>query len=192
MFAALVLLAIGWQVAAIQYGFIPRDFLANGWSDDPIRAWLSPIASVFIPRDLLSAVFDLVLLLITGRFVEKALGPVGLGVVALAGTYASAAGRLLLTPGSLVPGAGLDPIFFAMIGCYFMLYGLPRSLPIGVGQARPVRIAMLAGIWFGIQLVFSLVGQNFELSVSYVEPIFALIAGMALARPLLKWQYRRA
>lgn len=193
VFAAILLLALGgWQSVAMRFGFLPVDFLNGAWSDDPLRSWLSPFASIFIPRDILSLVFDLVFVLIAGRFVEKALGPVGLGVLVLAGAYGSAAGRLLLTPGSPIPGAALDPVMFAIIGAYFMLYGLPRAFPIGAGQTRPVQIAMLAGIWFGIQLVFSLIGGQFEFSVTYVEPLCGLVAGVALARPLLRWNYRRA
>ena len=51
---------------------------------------------------------------------------------------------------------------------------------------------MLAGIWFAIQAVFMVISQSFEMSVTFVEPIGALVAGMLLAQPLLKWQYRRA
>lgn len=193
VFAAILLLALGgWQSVAMRYGFLPVDFLNGAWSDDSLRSWLSPLASIFIPRDILSLVFDLVFLLIAGRFVEKALGLVGLGISVLGGSYFSAAGRLLLTPGSAIPGAGLDPAMFAVIGAYFMLYGLPRAFPIGAGQTRPVQIAMLAGVWFGIQLVFSLIGGNFEFSVTFVEPLFGLLAGVLLARPLLRWNYRRA
>ena len=66
------------------------------------------------------------------------------------------------------------------------------ALPIGAGQSRAVRIAMLAGIWFAIQAVFALIMQSFELSVTFVEPIGALLAGTLLAQPLLRWRYRRA
>lgn len=193
VFAGVMIMAvIGADMAAIRFGFIPQDFLGGGWDGDPLRAWLSPLASAFIPRDVLSAVFNLVLLLITGRFVEKALRPAGLIVLILAGIYGSALARLILTPGSVMPGAGLDPAVFALIGAYFMLYGLPAALPIGAGQSRAVRIAMLAGIWFAIQAVFALIMQSFELSVTFVEPIGALLAGTLLAQPLLRWQYRRA
>ena len=109
-----------------------------------------------------------------------------------AGAYAGALARLILTPGSPVPSAGLDPAVFAAIGAYFMLYGVPAAIPVGHGQSRPVQIAMLAGVWFGIQLVFALVARNFEMSVTFVEPIGGLVAGVLLARPLLRWQYRRA
>ena len=193
VFAGVMIMAvIGADMAAIRFGFIPADFLGGGWDGDPLRAWLSPLASAGIPRDILSAAFNLVLLLITGRFVEKALRPAGFAIVALGGIYGSAVARLIMTPGSLMPGAGLDPVVFAMIGAYFMLYGLPAALPIGAGRSRVVRIAMLAGIWFAIQAIFALVTQSYELSVTFVEPIGALIAGVALARPLLRWQYRRA
>ena len=176
----------------MQYGFIPFEFLEHGWNNDPLRAWLSPIASALIPRDILSFVFDLVFLLIAGRFVEKALRPIGLGIVLLAGVYVSAAARMLLTPGSVIAGAGMDAALFAVIGAYFMLYGMPAAIPIGRGQSRMVQIAMLAGVWFGIQLVFSLISGNIELSVTFVEPLGGLLAGVLLARPLLRWQFRRA
>ncbi len=176
----------------MMFGFIPRDFVASGWRDDPVRSWLSPLASAFLARDFVSATFNLIFLLIAGRYVEKALRPVGLGILLLAGAYAGALARLVLTPGSLLPSAGLEPAVFAVIGAYFMLYGVPGAIPIGHGKSRWVQIAMLAGVWLGIQLVFSLIAQSFELSVSIIEPLGGLAAGVALARPLLKWQYRRA
>jgi hypothetical protein len=40
--------------------------------------------------------------------------------------------------------------------------------------------------------VFALVAQNFEMSVTFVEPLGGLLAGVLLARPLLRWQFRRA
>jgi membrane associated rhomboid family serine protease len=193
VFAALFLAAaVGLDLAAIGFGFIPAEFVGGGWSNDPLRSWLSPLMSAFIPRDVLSVVFDLVFLLIAGRFVEKAIRPAGLAIVLIAGIYLGAALRLILTPASAIPSAGLDPAMFAVIGAYFMLYGLPAALPVGRGQTRQVQIAMLAGIWFGIQAVFALVAQNFEMSITFVEPLGGLLAGVLLARPLLRWQFRRA
>ncbi|MGH6617782.1 rhomboid family intramembrane serine protease [Sphingomonas sp.] len=183
---------VGLAEASITYGFIPQNFVTGGWRDDPVRSWLSPLASAFLARDFLSATFNLIFLLIAGRYVEKALRPVGLGILFVAGAYAGALARLVLTPGSMMPSAGLDPAVFAIIGAYFMLYGVPRAIPIGHGQSRGVQIAMLAGVWLGIQVVFSLLARSFELSVTIIEPLGGLAAGVALARPLLKWQYRRA
>ncbi|MES2055757.1 MAG: rhomboid family intramembrane serine protease [Pseudomonadota bacterium] len=188
----LALAVVGLAAASVQFGFIPQDFLASGWRDDPVRSWLSPLASVFLARDFISATFNLIFLLIAGRFVEKALRPVGLGIIFVAGAYAGALARLVLTPGSILPSAGLEPSVFAIIGAYFMLYGVPNAIPIGHGKSRWIQIAMLAGVWLAIQVAFSIVAQSFELSVSIIEPLGGLAAGVALARPLLKWQYRRA
>lgn len=184
--------AIGLQTAALQYGFSPQYFLAGGWRQDPVLTWLSPLASAFLARDFLSAIFNLIFLLIAGRFVEKAIRPLGLGVVFVAGAYAGALARLILTPGSVIPSAGLDAPVFAVIGAYFMLYGVPRAIPITQGKSRSAQIAILAGIWLAIQIAFSIAAQSFEVSVTIVEPIGGLIAGVALARPLLAWAYRKA
>ena len=43
-----------------------------------------------------------------------------------------------------------------------------------------------------IQIAFAIVGGGFELSVTIVEPLGGLAAGVALARPLLAWAYRKA
>ncbi|WCM28332.1 rhomboid family intramembrane serine protease [Sphingomonas sp. QA11] len=174
------------------YGFIPVDFLGGAWRDDALRSWLSPLASAFLSRDFISAIFNMVFLLIAGRYVEKAIRPVGLGVVFVAGAYAGALARLILTSGSPIPSAGLDAAVFAVIGAYFMLYGVPAAIPVARHHSRTAQIAILAGIWLAIQIAFAIVAQNFAVSVTIVEPIGGLIAGVALARPLLAWVYRKA
>ena len=193
MFAALfVTAAIGLGRAAILFGFIPSYFLAGGWSDDPVRSWLSPLASAFLAHDVISAIFNMVFLLIAGRYVEKAIRPIGLGVVFVLGAYGGALARLILTPGSPIPSAGLDASVFAIIGAYFMLYGVPSTIPVARHHSRLTQIAILAGVWLAIQIVFAIIAQSFEVSVTIVEPIGGLLAGVALAKPLLAWNYRKA
>ena len=113
-------------------------------------------------------------------------------MVFVAGAYAGALARLILTPGSPIPSAGLDAAVFAVIGAYFMLYGVPAAIPVARHHSRTAQIAILAGIWLAIQIAFAIVAQNFAVSVTIVEPIGGLIAGVALARPLLAWAYRKA
>ncbi|MGY4397941.1 membrane associated rhomboid family serine protease [Sphingomonas sp. UYAg733] len=193
MFLLLLSAALfGLLAASATFGFSPQLFLAGAWRDDPFWSWLSPLASAFLARDFVSPIFNLIFLLIAGRFVEKAIRPVGLGIVFLAGAYGGALARLILTPNSLLPSAGLEPALFAVLGAYFMLYGVPRVIPIAQGHSRSIQIAILAGVWLAIQIIFQIVGQSFEMSVSIVEPIGGLVAGVALARPLLAWQYRKA
>jgi membrane associated rhomboid family serine protease len=90
------------------------------------------------------------------------------------------------------PSAGLDPSVFALIGAYFMLYGVPDAIPVAQGQKRWVRIAALAAIWLGFQIVFSVIAQSFDFSVTIIPPVGGLVVGVLLARPLLAWAYRKA
>lgn len=180
------------QRLATEFGFMPAEFIAGTWRSDPLRALLSPLASRFIEPNILGFAFNAMFLLIVGRFVEKAVGPVGLIALFVAGAYLGAVARLLFTPTSMTMSMGMTPSLFAIIGAYLMLYGVPSQIPVGQGQRRPVQILLLALIWAGISLAFMLASGSVELSVSLVEPIGGLIAGLLLARPLLRWRYRRA
>ena len=106
--------------------------------------------------------------------------------------YCGALGRLLLTPQSPVPSAGVDPALFGVIGSYFMLYGVPEAIPTWRRFGRTGQIASLALIWIVVQIAFAIAARSFELSTGVVAPIFGLVAGVALAKPLLAWRYRGA
>lgn len=183
---------IGLQKAAATFGFLPLEFSTGAWQSDALRFWFSPLASAFIPADPISAIFNLIFLLIAGRYVERAVGPLGLATIFLVACYAGALGRLLFTPQSPIPSAGLDSALFGVIGSYFMLYGVPASLPISRRFGRVGQIAILALIWIGIQLVFALTAGSFDPSTAVVAPVFGLVAGIALAKPMLAWRYRGA
>ena len=187
-----VLFTLGPGRALLAFGFIPADFIAGAWRDDAVRAWLSPLASAFLPGDIVSALFNGVLLLIAGRYVEKAVGPLGVGVLFVTGAYAGAMLRLILTAGSPMPSTGATPALFALVGAYLMLYGVPHALPAPRHLSRVMQIGVVALFWLGIQLAFSVATRSFELSVTVVDPLGGLIAGMLLARPLLAWNYRKA
>jgi membrane associated rhomboid family serine protease len=73
-----------------------------------------------------------------------------------------------------------------------MLYGVPRGIPIAQRQSKLVQIAAIAGIWLALQLAFMLAAGQFELSVSIIEPLGGLLAGVAIAQPLMRWRYRKA
>jgi membrane associated rhomboid family serine protease len=188
----IALFLVGLRESANRFGFIPLEWSAGGWLQNPVAAILSPLASQFLPTDFVSLAFNGLFLLVAGRFVEKAIGPVGLGVIFVAGAYGGALARLLLTPGSPLASAGATAALFAVVGAYLMLYGVPRGIPIAQHQTRLVQIAALAGIWFAIQLAFMLAASSLEFSVSIIEPLGGLLAGVALAKPIMRWRYRKA
>lgn len=178
------------QAALSHYAFSPILFLADGWRDPP--TWLSPIVSQFLLPSIMTVLFNTVLLLIAGRYVEQALGGAGMLLAFIAGAYGGALARLVLTPNSIFFTAGADAGLFALIGAYLSLYGVPKMVPVAPHYSRGAQIAVVAGIWAAVQLAFMLAGGSFELSVSLINPLAGLATGALLARPLLRFRYRRA
>jgi membrane associated rhomboid family serine protease len=187
-----ILFAFDPLMLASRFGFIPAPVITGTWRDNPLIELLSPLASRVIEPSIVGILFNGVFLLIAGRYVERAIGPVGLIVVFVAGGYLGALARLALTPLSVMPSMGMTPSLFAVIGAYLMLYGVPRAIPVAPHHSRMVQIAIVVGIWAAIQVAFMLASGSFELSVSLVEPLGGLMAGLLLAQPMLKWRYRKA
>ena len=191
VFAGLVLLAPGMAGLAANYAFAPVAALAEGQAA-PVAIALSPLVSAFAQAGLIAAAFQAVLLLGAGRYVERAVGKIGVVLAFVVGAYGGALARLVLTPGSAVPGLDANGALFAVVGAYLMLYGLPRGLPVRLGGGRLAQIAALAGLWALVQLAFMVVSRGFDLSTQLIEPLGGLAAGVAVARPLLAWHYRKA
>ena len=190
-FGALLMLLPQVAVASIGHAFSPMLALAL-WREEPDVVAAAPLLSQFASAGIFGAAFNAVLLLISGRHVERALGGVGIVVAFVAGAYGGALARLVLTPGSGLPGLGAAGGLFAVIGAYLMLYGIPAGLPLNLRGSRATQVAALALIWAAVQFVFLLAVGGGDLSVSIVEPLGGLLAGAALARLLLRWRYRGA
>lgn len=189
--AAVIQLAPVIAQAALSYGFSPPAFLAGALGAQPF-VWLSPLVSQFLLGSFVATLFNAVLMLIAGRYVEKALGGAGLLVAFAAGAYGGAIARLALTPGSPLVTASMNAGFFATIGAYLMLYGIPGGISVARRYPRPVQIAALALIWAVIQFAFMLPTGGIELSLNLIDPLGGLLVGTLLARPLLAWRYRKA
>jgi membrane associated rhomboid family serine protease len=179
-------------MAAMPYGFMPLDIVAGEWQTSPVRAVLSPLVSQFLLSSIAAALFNTIFVLIAGRYVERSIGPVGLIATFVAGAYGGAAARLALTPNSFLVTADASAGLFALVGAYFTLYGVPHVLPVPRQYGRVAQVAALAAFWIVIQTVFMLGSGMVELSLSLINPLGGLIAGMLVARPLLRLRYRSA
>jgi len=174
------------------YGFIPAYVLFGAWRTSPVATVLSPIVSQFLLSNVFSTLFNAILLLIVGRYIERSIGPVGLIATFVAGAYGGALARLALTPGSFLVTADASAGLFALVGAYLMLYGVPYVLPVPRQYGRMGQIAALAVIWLIIQIAFMLASGVIEFSLSVVNPLGGLLMGMLVARPLLRLRYRKA
>lgn len=175
--------------AAIVAGFIPARFSIGPEISDAVPALLTPLTATLVHGGLLHLGFNLLMIVFCGRLVEVAVGRTGLLVIYVAGAYAAALGQYLSEPGGFVPMIGASGAASALIGTYAILYGTRTARAIGPIPAALVQIVWLAAAWIGVQL---LVGFATEGGIAIFAHIGGFIAGLALARPALRWRYRNA
>jgi membrane associated rhomboid family serine protease len=183
-------------VAALGGGFIPATVgvhvvLPPG-APPMLPAWLTPLSATMIHAGFAHIVLNMFVLLVCGRAVEHALGWRGVAILYLIGAYAAAAGQWVQDPGSVVPMVGASGAISALLGAYALLFGKSRARAIGPVPARAVTILWLAAAWIGVQLLTGLAGLGGGPLVAIAAHIGGFLAGLALARPLLLWRYRKA
>ena len=194
--AASVLVMLAGQVglAAVLGGFLPLRLY--GLVIPPVHGAAIPVALTPLSATLLHAgpghlLFNLVTFVFAGALVERALGGWGLAILYVVGAYAAAFGQWLPDPQSSVPMIGASGAISAVVGAYALLYGRGRARAIGPIPAVAVHAAWLAAAWIGIQLLVGAVGFGGG-RVAIGAHVGGFLAGLALARPLLAWRYRRA
>jgi membrane associated rhomboid family serine protease len=118
-------------------------------------------------------------------------GAGGIAILYLVGAYAAAATQWAFAPASAVPMIGASGAISAVVGAYAVLFGRRRAKRLGPIPAHIVHIVWLAAAWIGIQLLIGFAGMG-GVTVAIGAHIGGFVAGLVLARPLLRWRYRRA
>lgn len=200
LISALILISGYLPEAAILGGFIPArlqaDLLPGVWS---VPALLTPFSTLFVHGSALQIFFNALMLIITGQKTEQAIGwPQFLMLYAI-GAAASAATYFLVAPTAVMPLLGMSGALSAVIGAYSLLYGQPRNPPIGPFSARTVHVAWLAAAWAAISVIGALLVPTSAqrtiwdvLAWGAAAPIGGFLAGLAAARPLFMWHWRKA
>jgi membrane associated rhomboid family serine protease len=183
-------------VAAISGGFVPGLIGAHVVvaPDAPpiLPIWLTPLSATLIHAGLAHIMLNMFVLIVCGRAVEQALGWRGVAILYVVGAYAAAAGQWAQDPGSNIPMVGASGAISALLAGYALLYGKSRARAIGPIPARAVTVLWLAAAWIGVQLLTGLAGLGGGPLVAIGAHIGGFLAGLALARPLLLWRYRKA
>lgn len=160
---------------------------------DFIPAILTPLTCTLLHANLLHLGMNVLMLIVTGRPTEEALGARGIVILYLVGAYAAAAAQWAGGPESLSPMIGASGAASAVIGAYAMLFGQSRAKRIGPFSAKVVHIAWLAAAWTVINLMAAIALQGAGIAqLAAGAHIGGFVAGLLLARPLLLWRYRRA
>ncbi|MBR2170828.1 rhomboid family intramembrane serine protease [Sphingopyxis sp.] len=188
-----VLLSItGFQVDAIvRAGFIPARFgseliLPPGTM---VPFILTPLTSALLHGGVLHIVFNVIVLLFIGRQLEAPLGPKAMAVVLLAGAYGGALAQFLSEPQSAVPMIGASGAISALIAVYALIFSRSQASAIGPIPGHWVRALWLAAAWIGLQLLLGLAGGGGFGAVAIWAHVGGFLAGLLLARPLLRWRF---
>jgi membrane associated rhomboid family serine protease len=188
-----VLLTItGYQPQAfIGAGFIPARFGAELIAPPGtlLPFFLTPLSAAFLHGGVLHLVFNLLVLLFIGRQLEAPLGAKAMAVLLVAGAYAGALAQFLADPQSTVPMIGASGAISAIIAMYALIFGRTQARAIGPITSHGVRALWLAAAWIGVQLLIGLAGGGGFGAIAIWAHVGGFLAGLILARPLLRWRF---
>jgi membrane associated rhomboid family serine protease len=172
-------------------GFIPAR-LSGLQIVGALPVWLTPLSATLLHANLFHIAFNLIMLVFCGREDEVALGRAGVLALYLVGAYAAAAAQYLVDPQSLVPMVGASGAISALVGAYAILYGQRLPSRFSPEVTRWLNIVWLAAAWIVVQLLVGLVSRVDGMGIAVAAHIGGFLAGLLLARPLLRWRYRKA
>jgi len=143
----------------------------------------------------------LLFLWIFGNNVEDAMGHVRFFLFYLACGTVAVLAQALPAPDSTIPMIGASGAISGVLGAYLLLYPHARVLvlvPLGVlTQLVHLPALLVLGLWFGLQLVSSVLADPDAPGVAFGAHAGGFVAGLVLVsifkrRGVRLWQSRRA
>lgn len=156
---------------------------------------LTPLTATLLHGGVFHLLFNLLIFVFCGRAVEGALGPVNLVMLYVVGAFAAAAGQFAMDPQSPVAMIGASGAISAVIGAYAMLFGRNRVRVDSPRLALWLNVLWLLVAWVVLQVALTIVisaSTDATLLLAVGAHVGGFVAGVALARPMLLWRYRRA
>lgn len=183
--------ASGGFIPASWAGLIGQSGLAGAAAPaQAIPPHLTPISSALLHSGFVHLLFNLIMLIFCGRQVEAAVGGRGVFILYAVGVYASAVVQWLADTGSIVPVIGASGAISAIVGAYSAMFTRQKVQGAGPMSGYALRIVWLAVAWIALQLLFGAVYNSDNSSgIAIWGHIGGFLAGLLLARPLLKRRY---
>lgn len=172
-------------------GFIAARASGEDLAVIALPVWLTPLSSAFLHGDIIHLLFNMLLLLFCGRFVELALGARQWAMLYIAAAYGAALFQWAIDPSATTLVIGASGAMSGTIAAYMLLYARDKGKPWGPLPARWARMAALLLMWVLINAAMELGGMLGQ-SVAVGSHIGGFVAGLVLARPLLHLRWRRA
>ena len=190
--AWLLVEASGLQARAISWGaFSPYRFSFDGYAPGA-PVWITPLTATLLHDGLVHIGFNMLMLVICGRPTEAVLGPFSLALLYLLGAFAAAGGHYLQDPNSTVPMIGASGAVSAVLGAYAILFGRNKVPIRNATLALIVNALWLIAAWIALNVVIGIVTRSGPIHIAVGAHIGGFLVGIALARPLLLFRYRRA
>lgn len=182
----------GFQVDAIvRAGFIPArssaELIVPPGTMVPFV--LTPLSSAFLHGGVLHILFNVAVLLFIGRQLEAPLGSKAMAVLLLAGAYGGALAQFLADPQSAVPMIGASGAISALVAVFALIFSRSQAPAIGPIPSHWVRALWLAAAWIGLQLLIGFTGGGGFGAIAIWAHVGGFLAGLLLARPLLRWRF---
>jgi membrane associated rhomboid family serine protease len=177
---------------AVWGGFIPERITGAVRVSGLAPVWLTPLTATLVHAGLVHLFFNLVILLFCGRAVEPIVGRIGIVILYVVGAYVSAASHFFIHFKDGAPMVGASGAISAVLGAYAILFGRNR-----VKVASPRLAVWLHALWLGaawvvLQLLTGFTFQTLGTRLAVAAHIGGFLIGVALARPLLLFRYRKA
>ena len=182
----------GYQFDAImRAGFIPARFAVElvAPPGTMVPAALTPLTSAFLHAGWLHLIFNMIMLLFIGRQLEAPLGSKAMAVLLVVGAYAGAFAQYLADPQSPVPMIGASGAISALIAVFALIFSRSETQALGPIPAHWVRALWLAAAWIGVQVLIGFAGGAGFGLVAIWAHVGGFLAGILLARPLLRWRF---
>lgn len=188
----ILLFITGFQSEAImRAGFIPARFATEVVAPPGtmVPAFLTPLTSAFLHGSWLHLIFNMIMLLFIGRQLEAPLGGKAMAALLLAGAYAGALAQWAADPASMIPMIGASGAISAVLAVYALIFSRTQTSALGPIPAHWVRAIWLAVAWIGLQLLLGFAGGGGFGAVAIWAHVGGFLAGLLLARPLLRWRF---
>lgn len=169
-------------------GFIPATVGGRAFVGGALPWWITPLTATLVHGGFLHLLFNMAMLVWAGRQVEPAIGAPQLAVLYVVGAYAAAAGQWALEPGGLIPVVGASGASSAVIALYALVFSENQVRSVGGMSPGVVRALWLGAAWVVIQTMLGFASGGM---IAVGAHIGGFLAGLLLARPLLRWRYRR-
>ncbi|WP_447761476.1 rhomboid family intramembrane serine protease [Sphingopyxis panaciterrae] len=189
-----VILSItGYQPQAfVGAGFIPARFGSEliAPPGTMLPFFLTPLSSAFLHGGVLHLAFNMMVLLFLGRQLEAPFGSGPMALLLVVGAYAGSFAQWAADPASTTIVVGASGAISALIAVYALIFSRSQAQAIGPISGHWVRALWLAAAWIGLQLLIGLAGGGGFGAIAIWAHVGGFLAGLLLARPLLRWRFK--